>query len=135
MCINWGDNLSVYEYFVFSHYYNNAIALVESERLDILVVSTWDKINQMSENGKVNITDLNLSVTPLIKELDRLHELKNSCLNGYSNQVKTLDLIEHYEAKLTTLYGWLNSMGFSLINKRQRVLQDDRVIAKDALCN
>lgn len=136
LCVLTGVMIcQIYEYFIFSRYYDNALALVEAKRLDKLIVDTWTKISQMTETQRVNISDLNENVEPLIKELNRLDELKQSCLHGYSNQTKTLDLVERYETKLITLYEWLNSTGFSLLNKKYRVLQNNNSVTYERLCN
>lgn len=136
LCVLVGVTIcQFYEYFIFSRYYDNALTLVEARRLDELVIKSWETIRQMSESDLVTISKLNKTVEPLILELKRLEELKESCLHGYSEQSKTIDLIERYESKLTSLYDWLNSMGFSLLCRQKRVLQDKKSLPVDNLCN
>lgn len=101
-----------YEYFVFKYSYTNAINLVEANKLDILVDKT--RSDFLNSNSSSVIT-LNGLLTPLIKELTKLAELKESCLHGYSRQNETLELINEYELKLTALVQQISNDGFALI--------------------
>ncbi len=117
----------IYEYLLFRKYYDNAISLVETEKIDMLIVAVWDKVKELSDKRrKVNVEDLNKCIEPLLDNLAKLTELKECCLHSYSNQASTLDLIEKYEAKILSLYNWLMNMGYSLLNHKKSAIGHER---------
>lgn len=117
MCVLVGVCIcQFYEYFIFRHSYGNSLALVEKEKLDKLIVTSWDKINLLSRQ-RTNIVarELNQLISPLLKAQDQLAELRESCLHGYSDQSATLELIERYQLKLDSAYELITSLGYKLM--------------------
>lgn len=116
MCVLTGVSIFLfYEYFVFRRSYTNAVGLVDAEALDTLIANSWSKFNsQVSKaESSLSISAMDESLNPLLIELDRLAELKESCSYSYSNQDKTLALIADYEEKLKTIYYWMMSQGYN----------------------
>ena len=130
MCVLAGVTLcQFYEYFVFRHYYADGQALVEKEKLDLLLIDIWHKVNQMGDQRKIVVADLNECIAPLLSGLSQLAELKESCRHGYNSQQQTLALAEHYEVKLQTMYNWLSTLGFKLITINPRLaINDDAIL-------
>lgn len=127
-----------YEYFIFKHSYNNAVSLVESERLDKLIVTSWDCFNSLAnKDSKISPEDIDLCINPILIELSRLRDLKNSFVNSYSKQDETLKLIARYEEKLNSIYYWISSQGYAVLNRKQEILSTSRYdnIHEEELCN
>lgn len=111
-----------YEYFVFKYSYANAIALVEKEKLDELIIQSWNQITKFSEQGRIHARDLDLCIAPLLVSMGELAELKESCEHSYSEQDETLALIEHYQLKLNSAYNLVCELGYKLLTVSERSL-------------
>lgn len=116
MCVLTGVCIcQFYEYFIFRHSYRNALALVEKEKLDRLIVDGWQTINSLSE-GKIAVSQLNQLLSPLVAAQSELAEFKESCEHSYSDQLETLELIERYQLKLDSAYQLISSLGYKLMS-------------------
>lgn len=117
ICVLAGVTLcQFFEYFIFSRYYTNSVALVQTDKLDSSIAKIKVQIEQITIHKRATTTQINKSIALIVKHLNELGELKESCLHGYSNQNLTLELINKYETKLTHLYNWLNNNAFKFIN-------------------
>lgn len=124
-----------YEYYVFRSSYANATSLVQKERLDNEIVTAWNKIRLISsESPLVAVSDLNNCIAPLLKSLEELKQLKESCLQSYSEQGATLVLIANYQEKLLSLYKWISLQAFDLITtNRQQAIDEDSDFEEESL--
>ena len=115
MCVLTGVAIFlVYEYYVFRHSYSNAVSLVNCEHLDSIIANSWSKFHALaSDKNQLSISEMDNCLNPLVVELDKLSELKESCQYSYSNQEQTLALIVDYEEKLKTIYYWMMSQGYN----------------------
>ena len=106
MCVLTGVIICLfYEYFIFRRSYDNAICLIESERIDSLMQSLTEK-SKKYEDSSADICAVKLDecINPLIVEIERLEQLKEMFTHSYSDQKKPLLLIESYLEKLNSLY-------------------------------
>lgn len=133
MCVLTGVCIcQFYEYFIFRHAYRNAVALVEKEKLDKLIIDGWQTINALSEH-KIAVSQLNQLLSPLVAAQSELAEFKESCVHSYSEQLETLELIERYQLKLDSAYQLISSLGYKLMSGRlHHLLQDTAAIATDS---
>lgn len=114
MCVFTGVMIcQFYEYFVFRRYYDNALALVEKERLDQLIISSWESLNKYSSNNEsIDISLFDEWINSVVTELNRLEELKGSFLHTYSDQTETLTLLNNYIEKLRAVYSVMSSKAY-----------------------
>ena len=104
-----------YEYFVFKASYANAVALVEKEKLDEMIVASWESIRKLGDKTSIRVEEIDNCLAPLIGALGELNELKESCEHSYSDQQQTLELIERYQLKLNSAYSLGSDLGYRLL--------------------
>lgn len=136
MCVLVGVIIcQFYEYLVFKSSYVNATSLVQKERLDTEIVTAWHQIRLLSSTSQqVAVSDLNDCIAPLLKSLEELKQLKESCLQSYSEQGSTLALIANYQEKLLSIYKWISLQAFDLITiNRQQAIDEDSDFVEESL--
>lgn len=123
ICVLTGITICLaYEYWIFRPSYTNSVGLVESERLDKLITSSWSQIKYFAEHHEaISVANLNQCLSSLAHELESLSELKLSCQSSYSKQDLTIELIERYEHKLSAIFIWLSKNGFKLLTADQNL--------------
>lgn len=106
MCVLTGVMICLfYEYFIFRRSYDNATCLIESERIDSLMRSLIEQSKKYRErSAAICAVELDECINPLIREIERLEQLKGMFTHSYSDQKKSLLLIESYLEKLNSLY-------------------------------
>ncbi|MEN9946087.1 MAG: hypothetical protein RLZZ293_473 [Pseudomonadota bacterium] len=101
MCVLTGVIICQFgEYFIFRHYYNDASALIQAEKLDNLI----NQIQQDLKRNDLDIQQLNQHLSLLMQSLAQLASLKNNFQHSYSQQNSSLTLIAHYEELLYKLH-------------------------------
>jgi hypothetical protein len=100
---------------VFKASYANAIALVEKEKLDEMIVASWESIRKLGDKTSIRVEEIDNCLAPLIGALGELNELKESCEHSYSDQQQTLELIERYQIKLNSAYSLGSDLGYKLL--------------------
>jgi hypothetical protein len=119
LCVFTGVLLLVFaEKYLFKNYYSNAISLVEYEEVDkVLDEAINNFLNLCSWDKKVNTTQINNCISPLLVKLDSLIEIKTSANYGFSKQDALKQRIDNEIAKLSQIINIFNTRSFILLNK------------------
>jgi uncharacterized protein YutD len=88
------------EVFLFKRHYHNATCIIEHEAVNELVHNTTQDILKAYYKQSFNIQSLNTQLGKILQKKSDLLAHKKSSLQGFSEQNKTLELIEFYIQKL-----------------------------------
>lgn len=119
-----------YEYFIFRHSYDNATCFIDESRLNNLIVDSWNEFNLLANRSTpVSSAELDLCINGIVVELSKLDKLKATFTGSYGDQEKTIHLIEHYEEKLQSIYYWMSSQAYDIMQAKTStpLLNDDEI--------